>query len=68
MLEERGYAIGDPVERSGEEAEVVAEFVAARETTLLVETDPDLVSAGDVVAVNAYRAVYDHLLAERSTP
>ena len=30
MLEERGYALDDPVAREGEEREVVAEFLAAR--------------------------------------
>jgi hypothetical protein len=69
ILEERGYGWGDPVERSGDEPEVVTEFMAARETTLRLESDPDDVSPGDVAAaVNAYRAVYDHLLAERSAP
>jgi hypothetical protein len=69
MLAERGYAMSDPVERSGDEPEVIAEFVAARETTRRLESDPDDVSPGDVAAaVNGYRAVYDHLLSERSAP
>jgi hypothetical protein len=32
MLEANGYAIGDPVAREGEEREVVATYLAARET------------------------------------
>ena len=69
MLEERGYAIADVVVREGDESEVVAEFLAARETTRLRDSDPDSVSAGDVAAaVNGYRAVYEHLLAEHGAP
>ena len=69
MLEERGYAVTDPVEREGDEPEVVAEFLAARETTQLLEEASDDVSPGDVAAaVNAYRNVFDHLIAERSAP
>jgi hypothetical protein len=35
MLLERGYAIDDPVAREGDDREVVAEFLAAREITRL---------------------------------
>jgi hypothetical protein len=69
MLNERGYALDDPVVREGDEREVVAEFLAAREITRLVEEGSDGVSPGDVgAAVNGYRAVYEYLIAERSTP
>jgi len=69
MLEDRGFALTDPIERSGDEPEIVAEFLAARETTRRLEADPADVSPGDVAAaVNGYRAVYDHLLAERGAP
>jgi hypothetical protein len=69
MLEERGYAITDPVAREGDEPEIVAEFLAARETTRLVEEGSDDVSPGDVAAaVNGYRNVFQHLLTERSAP
>jgi hypothetical protein len=45
---------------------VVAEFLAARETMRLVEEGSDDVSPGDVAAaVNGYRAVFEHLIAER---
>src|SRR5438132_9944943 len=59
MLEARGYALDDPVAREGEEREVVAEFLAARELTELVKRGetPD---PGDVAdAVNAYRELYE---------
>jgi hypothetical protein len=69
MLEERGYAIDDPVVREGDDREVVAEFLAAREITQLDADDPDAVSPGDIAAaVNGYRAIYGYLLEERTPP
>jgi hypothetical protein len=69
MLNERGYAIDDPVAREGDDREIVAEFLAAREITRLVEQGSDDVSPGDVgAAVNGYRAIFDYLIAERSAP
>jgi hypothetical protein len=66
MLEERGYALDDPVAREGDDREVVAELQAARDTTQLLRDDPDAVSPGDVAeAVNGYRAIYEYLLEER---
>ncbi len=63
MLEERGYAIDDPVVREGDDRDVVADFLAAREITRLLADDPDAVSPGDVaLAVNNYREVYEFLL------
>jgi len=69
MLEERGYALEDPVAREGDDREVVAEFLAAREGTRLVESASDEVSPGDVAAaLNGYRSLYEFLIAERGTP
>ncbi len=69
MLEERSYAIDDPVVREGDDREVVAEFLAAREITRLAADDPDAVSPGDVAAaVNGYRSIYEYLLEERTPP
>ena len=68
MLAERGYAAADPVVREGDEPEVVAEFLAARETMRLVEEGSDDVSPGDVAAaVNGYRAVFEYLIAKTGT-
>ena len=63
MLDERGYAIEDPVASEGDERDVVADFLAAREITRLLASDPDAVGPGDVaLAVNNYREVYAYLL------
>ena len=69
MLVERGYALSDPVARDGDDREIVAEFLAAREITRLVDEGSEDVSPGDVAAaVNGYRALFDYLIAERSAP
>jgi hypothetical protein len=69
MLVARGYDIDDPVVREGEELEVVAEFLAAREITRLVDVGADGVSPGDVAAaINGYRSIYEYIVAERPTP
>jgi len=69
VLEERGFAIDDPVDGEGEEREVVAEFLASRKTMAHVEKGGDDVSPGDVAAaVNGYRSVFQHVIAERSAP
>jgi hypothetical protein len=69
MLAERGYAVADRIGREGDEPEIVAEFLAARETTRLVEEGSDDVSPGDVAAaVNGYRAVFEHVMSEHGAP
>ncbi len=68
MLEESGYDLTDPVVREGEEREVVAEYLAAREITEAVERGADELSPGDVAAaVEGYRAVFDHIVTTRAT-
>ena len=67
MLAETGYDITDPVVREGEEREVVAEFLAAREITTLEEKGNEEIGPGDVAAaINGYRAIYDYLIANRT--
>lgn len=69
MLDERGYSPADPVAGNGGEPEILAEYRAARDTTLAVERGGDETGPGDVAAaVTGLRAVYDHLLAERPAP
>lgn len=66
MLTETGYDVADPVAREGEEREVVAEYVAAREVADLVELGDDGVSPGDVgSAIEGLRSLADYVLAER---
>jgi len=67
MLEESGYDLTDPVVREGDEREVVAEYLAAREIVEATERDARDLSPGDVAAaINGYRAVYDHLVSTRA--
>lgn len=67
MLDEAGYEIDDPVARAGDEREVVAEYVAAREIATLVEGGNDQLSPGDVAqAIAGLRDVAAYLVAERS--
>jgi hypothetical protein len=69
MLEARGYAPDDPVAREGDDRDVIADFLAAREMTRLLADGSDQVSPGDVAAaVNGYRSTYEFLLEERRMP
>ena len=68
MLESRGYALTDEIASEGDDPEVVAEFRAAHEVTQATETGGD-VDPGDVaMAVNAYRALYEHVINDRTAP
>jgi hypothetical protein len=68
MLDETGYDLADPVVREGDEREVVAEFLAAREITTLSERGEGDIGPGDVAAaINGYRAVFDYIVSSRST-
>jgi|SRR5581483_8383552 len=67
MLEETGYDVADPVVREGEDREVVAEFLAAREIKQAYERGSDELSAGDIgAAINGYRAIFDYLVTNRA--
>jgi len=58
MLEANGYAIGDPVARQGEEREVVATYVAAREVAERAELGS--ASRSEVEqAIEDLRSVFD---------
>jgi hypothetical protein len=68
MLEARGYDLSDPVAQEGEEREVVAEFLAAREIRRLVEGSSEI-DPGDVAAaIEGYRSLFEYLIEERSAP
>lgn len=65
MLAAGGYDLDDPVARDGEEREVVAEFLAAREIRRLVESGSE-VDPGDVAAaIEGYRSIFEYLIEER---
>ncbi len=69
MLLERGYDVSDPVAREGEEREVVAQYVAAREISDMVERGNEGVGPGDVAAaINGLRAIFDFVVVERGAP
>src|SRR5205809_1044306 len=64
MLTDRGYDLTDPVVREGEDREVVAEYLAAREVSDRVELNED-VDPGDVAqAINGLRAIFDYVVSE----
>jgi hypothetical protein len=68
MLDETGYDVGDPVVREGEEREIVAEFLAAREIKIAYERGSDELSGGDIAAaINGYRAIFDYLVENRAS-
>lgn len=67
MLTQSGYDVADPVVREGDEREVVAEFLAAREIKDAYERGSDDLSAGDIgAAINGYRAIFDYLVSTRA--
>src|SRR5262249_14516328 len=64
MLEESGFEIEDPVEREGDEREIVDSFLAAREIKTAIDRGSDEITAGDIaLAINNYRDVYEFLIA-----
>ena len=68
MLDARGYALTDEIASEGDDPEVVTEFRAAHEVTQAIDAGRD-VDPGDVaMAVNAYRALYEHVLNDRTAP
>ena len=67
MLVESGYDT-DAVGASGDDVEIVRQFVAAREVTRRADAGDD-VDPGDIAdAINGYRALYEHITTERPGP
>ena len=68
MLEARGYAIDDPVVREGDDRDVLADFLAAREIARAVgqgkEVDPEDIET----AIENYRELYEFLIEDRAAP
>jgi hypothetical protein len=68
MLEERGYDLDDPVAREGEEREIVAEYLAAREVADRVDRGED-VDPGDVAgAIEGLVSLFQYVLVELESP
>ena len=68
MLEARGYELEDPVVREGDERDIVAEYLAAREITRAVDRGADVENEDIQEAVEHYRALHDYLIEERPAP
>ena len=68
MLEARGYAIDDPVVREGEDRDVVADFLAAREITRAVEQGKEVDPEDIQTAIENYRELHDVLIEDRAAP
>ena len=67
MLVARGYDVNDPVVREGDDREVVAEYLAAREISDARERGDDDVGPGDVAsAISGLRSLAGFILDERS--
>jgi erythromycin esterase-like protein len=68
MLEARGYAVADLVVREGDDRDVVAEFLGAREITRAVERGAEVEREDLYVAVENYRSLYGYLSVDRAPP
>ena len=68
MLEARGYAIDDPVVVEGDDRDVVADFLAAREITRAVEQDREIDPEDIETAIENYRELYEFLIEDRAAP
>src|SRR6266446_4685502 len=68
MLDARGYAIADPVVSEGDDRDVVADFLAAREITRAVEQDKEIDPEDVETAIENYRELYEFLIEDRAAP
>jgi hypothetical protein len=68
MLEARGYALDDPVVREGDDRDIVADLLAAREITRAVEQGKDLEAEDVQTAIENYRELYEFLIEDRAAP
>jgi hypothetical protein len=68
MLEARGYAIHDPVVVEGDDRDVVADFLAAREITRALEQGKEIESEDIETAIENYRELYEFLIEDRAAP
>jgi hypothetical protein len=68
MLVERGYDVDDPLAAEGAEAEVVRQFVAARDLATVVERGEQVELEDVIEELDGLREVHDYLLQERTAP
>jgi erythromycin esterase-like protein len=68
MLQARGYALDDPVTREGDDREIVAEFLAARDVARAVDQGANVAREDVKDAVENYRSLYEYLIVERAAP
>ena len=68
MLEARGYAIDDPVVVEGDDRDVVADFLAAREIARAVEQGKEIEPEDIETAIENYRELYEFLIEDRAAP
>jgi len=68
MLEARGYAIDDPVVREGDDRDIVADLLAAREIARAVEQGKQVDPEDIETAVENYRDLYESLIEDRAAP
>jgi hypothetical protein len=68
MLEARGYALDDRVVREGDDRDVVADFLAAREITRAVERGNEVDPEDIETAIENYRELYEYLIEDRAAP
>jgi hypothetical protein len=68
MVQARGYAIDDPVASEGDDRDVVADFLAAREITRAVEEGKEVDPEDIQTAIENYRELYEYLIEDRAAP
>ena len=67
ILRERGFQLDEPVTAEGHDAEIVRDFLAARELAAAAETggaDPEDVE----VALEDLREIHDYITQDRASP
>jgi hypothetical protein len=68
MLEARGYALDDLVMREGDDRDVVADFLAAREIARALEQGDEVDPEDIETAIENYRELYEYLIEDRAAP
>jgi hypothetical protein len=67
MMVERGFRLKEPVTAEGDDPDIIRDFLAARETSALVEAgkaEPEDVE----IALENLREIYEYLVADRAPP